>query len=125
MQSAEGYGLTRGRKIILELLKKTYTHPTAKEVHHAVLQEGHKLSQATVYNSLDYLVEEGLVRRLAIDSEIAHFDGRLDRHDHLHCRACGNISDAQIYNDRNISVANDFLVEDISLIVRGLCANCK
>ena len=85
--------LTRHRKIILENMKSRMDHPTAKMVYDSARNITDKLSFATVYNSLEYLVESGLIKKLDIDSESARYDAMLESHAHLICKSCGAIMD--------------------------------
>jgi Fur family peroxide stress response transcriptional regulator len=119
--------LTRHRKIILENMKSRMDHPTAKMVYDSARNITDKLSFATVYNSLEYLVESGLIKKLDIDSESARYDARLESHAHLICKSCGAVKDhpnEEILQQMKISNFQ-FNPEDISITIRGNCLDCK
>jgi Fur family peroxide stress response transcriptional regulator len=119
--------LTRHRKIILENMKSRMDHPTAKMVYDSARNITDKLSFATVYNSLEYLVEAGLIKKLDIDSESARYDAMLDSHAHLICKSCGAVKDHP--NEdliQQMKISNfQFHSEDISITIRGNCLDCK
>ena len=73
--------------MLYESLVECRSHPTADELFHLAaawggLEPG-ELSLATVYNTLDALVEAGLCRRVVCPSGAARFDGEMDDHIHV------------------------------------------
>lgn len=74
--------LTRQREVIFGALCGTDTHPTAEELLEAVRASEPGLSLATVYNTLDALVDGGLCRRLATPAGTCRYDA--DTRDHAH-----------------------------------------
>ena len=56
---------TRPRLLIYQALCSTDSHPTAEELHTTVRQTEHGISLATIYNTLELLVDHGLARRIA------------------------------------------------------------
>lgn len=78
--------LTLHRKIILENMQSRKDHPTAKMVYDSVRESVNSLSFATVYNSLEYLFNNGYIKKLDSFSESAHYDAILEKHSHLICK---------------------------------------
>jgi Fe2+ or Zn2+ uptake regulation protein len=68
-------------------------HPTADEVFIAAKQIDKGIVHATVYNSLNYLTEQGLIKRVKIPHHPDHFDGTLIEHNHFICSSCGQVFD--------------------------------
>lgn len=56
-------GITAHRQAVLDVIKASKDHPTARMVFKRALKKSPKLSFATVYNSLKYLSEQGLIRQ--------------------------------------------------------------
>lgn len=119
--------LTRHRKIILENMKSRMDHPTAKMVYDSARTLTDKLSFATVYNSLEYLVEAGLIKKLDIDSESARYDAMLQNHAHLICKSCGAVMDHPSEELAGHLKVNHFSFhpDDVSITVRGTCLECR
>jgi Fur family transcriptional regulator, peroxide stress response regulator len=118
--------LTRHRQIIFDNLSTRRDHPTAKMVYDSVQNSSEKFSFATVYNSLEYLVEEKLIKKLNIESESIRYDAVLENHVHLLCKCCGGIYDHPLSNS-TIAIDTDemsFVPEDITITMRGVCAIC-
>jgi Fur family transcriptional regulator, peroxide stress response regulator len=120
--------LTKHRELVLKNLQDRRDHPTAKMVYDATKHSSGKISFATVYNSLEYLVKTGFIKKLNIDSESARFDAVLEPHSHLICTECGMIKDIpslKLDGENGISKM-DFEIQDVSINVIGRCKNnCK
>lgn len=56
---------TKPRLLIYKALCATKSHPTAEELHAAVRESDSGISLATIYNTLELLVDHGLARRIA------------------------------------------------------------
>ena len=67
-------------------------HPTAAEVFEAVRDRFPTMGLATVYATLNVMVERGLLRPLAFESAV-RFDANVTPHANLICTACGRITD--------------------------------
>src|SRR5215472_6793134 len=83
--------LTRQRRVVLEVVQAGDTHPTASEVFERARKKMPTISFATVYNSLRYLKEAGLVREVTFGSGASRYDRETDRHDHAICARCGKL----------------------------------
>jgi Fur family peroxide stress response transcriptional regulator len=119
--------LTKHRKLILENMQGRKDHPTAKMVYDSARLTTDNLSFATVYNSLEYLVNQGLIKKLDLDCNIAHYDAVLEKHSHLVCTSCGHIIDFQ--SDQCIEKMDfsdiGFKPKELSLIIKGTCKHCN
>ena len=88
---ARGLRLTGPRRVVLDVVRATETHPTAEWVYQMVRRRLPRVSLGTVYRNLRLLVAEGLVKELS--GPHARFDGNLSEHHHFTCLSCGRISD--------------------------------
>ena len=77
--------LTRQRKVVLDVVRSDDSHPTAAAVFEAARQAMPGISFATVYNSLRYLKQAGLVHEVAFGSGASRYDRETERHDHATC----------------------------------------
>lgn len=119
--------LTRHRKVILENMQSRSDHPTAKMVYDSVRDNVESLSFATVYNSLEYLFNNGYIKKLDLSSESAHYDAILEKHSHLICKSCGLVLDypAIDISDKLYSLSQEFTPEDVAITIRGICKTCS
>jgi Fe2+ or Zn2+ uptake regulation protein len=109
-----GLRYTRQREAVFYYLRSTNTHPTADQVFAAVRQQIPSVSLATVYKALEALVEAGLSTKLCDSTGPARFDGRCDRHYHLHCLKSGQVRDLDTPYDPGLPLKLDpYLVESL------------
>jgi Fur family transcriptional regulator, peroxide stress response regulator len=122
-------GLTTHRQTVLEVVKESTDHPTARTVFERALIRSPKLSFATVYNALKYLVDQGMIRAVNFGEESMRYDAMLERHDHLICRKCLSVLDVTNIEPPQIGTdfpkPKGFKVEEISFQLIGLCDNCQ
>ena len=104
-------------------------HPTAAEVYEAVRSQFPTMGLATVYSTLNVMVERGLLRPLAFENAV-RFDANVTPHANLICTACGRITDydgcddvLRTLRDRAASDAG-FELEQHRLDLYGRCAAC-
>lgn len=125
----EKLGLTRQRKVVLEAVQAGDHHPTAAEVFDAARQAMPGISFATVYNSLRYLNERGLVREIAFGKGASRYDRETDRHDHAICSDCGKLVDFDLPGTvglvRAAARASHFQPESVHLTLVGRCPDCR
>ena len=88
---ARGLRLTGPRRVVLEVLRGTGSHPTAEWVHRVVRRRLPRVSLGTVYRNLRLLVAEGLAAE--IPGPHARFDANMEAHHHFTCLGCGRILD--------------------------------
>src|ERR1051325_8531213 len=122
-------GLTRQRQVVLDAVQAGDHHPTAAEVFDAARQKMPGISFATVYNSLRFLRDEGLVHEIKFGDGASRYDRETERHDHAICSSCGRLVDFDLPGTvaltRAAPRASRFKAESISLTLVGLCPNCR
>ena len=127
--SNHGLRMTRQRQIILEELKKDYSHPTASVVYQKVRRRLPQISLGTVYRNLEILSEQGLIKKLELSGTQKRFDGTLSDHYHVRCLKCGQISDVHIESikalEEKLRATCDYEIIGHRLEFIGLCPKCK
>jgi Fur family peroxide stress response transcriptional regulator len=87
------------------------------------------LSQATVYRILEFLEDEGLVRRVSTTDGVGRFDANLSRHQHLVCRICGLMLDCDDDNFARLTIPREptagFIPEELDIRIVGICEQCR
>ena len=119
--------VTRQRTIILEELRKAFTHPTADEVYSMVRQRLPRISLGTVYRNLDLLVEQGKIHKIEAAGSSKRFDGNLRPHQHVRCQKCGRVADVMFplpVPDTRRIVLPGFTITAARLEFDGLCDAC-
>lgn len=121
--------LTRQRGVVLEVVRASEHHLTASEVYDAARKLMPTISQATVYNSLRYLKDAGLLSEITFGNAASRYDRETARHDHAICSSCGKLVDLDLPQTielmRVAARASRFKPESIRLTLVGLCPDCR
>lgn len=118
--------LSHQRLKVLEFLAKNYIHPTADQIYNGLHDEVPTLSKTTVYNTLNSLVETGLVRVINIEDNEARYDIVTENHGHFKCGKCGKIFDFDIDIDSFKSHGlTNFKIMDKNIYFKGICPQCQ
>ncbi|MFI5233361.1 MAG: Fur family transcriptional regulator [Gemmatimonadales bacterium] len=123
--------LTPQRLAIAELFLNSERHLSAEEAVGAMARNGLKVGTATVYRTIDVLLESGFLvernrgegfRRFEANRELPH-------HEQLLCTACGSVTEfrdsALERMTHRVADAHDFVRERHRLVIYGTCAACR
>ena len=125
----ESLGLTKQRQSVLRVIRESDKHLTANEVFENARRILPGISFATVYNSLRYLKNEGLIGEVQFGTDAKLYDRKLTPHDHAICNDCGKLVDLELsLPDRLLEEAAErskFKVASVELTLRGLCPECS
>lgn len=127
--AGRGLRATRQRVALLRLLRRSRTHPTAAELHRALLEEQPNVSLKTVYDVLDSLVAANLASCVTDGGEPYRYESQNSPHYHARCRVCRRLFDLEASSDGHIrgraQVPDGFVVERISVTLVGRCPRCR
>lgn len=125
--------LTRQRRVVVQVMESASRHMDAGEILDLAQKIDPKITQVTVYRTLDMLKSHGLIDEL----DLLHLRGH--RHyyeshgprDHIHvaCIRCGKVREfeSELYEQLMRQISRDCGIE-ISITrteVGGLCADCR
>lgn len=118
---------TPQRLAILSYLKGNKSHPSAIDIYKAISKKFPTMSLATVYNALETLRQEGLVREIHTDPKKKRFDPETQPHNHAICTRCGLIQDLKTALPIEVpaEVKAEFDVEEVQVEFYGMCKKCK
>ena len=123
--------LTGERRTLLAAVLAWGSHFDADTLHLALKQRGENVSRATVYRTLDLLVQCGLVRKDSLGHSQAQYEAVKagEHHDHLICLNCSKViefyrEDLEALQDA-ICAEQKFKPLHHSLQIFGLCSGCK
>lgn len=122
-------GITKQREAVLRAIRDSGHHLTANEVFECAKLTAPGISFATVYNSLRYLRNEGLIGEVRFGGEAARYDRNLARHDHAVCTTCGILVDMDLPSSeallKKAVELSKFDGDSVEIILRGTCPDCK
>lgn len=127
-----GVRLTEIRRRVLELVWESHQPLGAYGILDRLTAEGHKPAPPTVYRALDFLLEQGLVHRIA--SLNAYMGCADPSHQHLACfflcEKCGNAEELEdsLAVMKALQTSADkrgFRIRQPMLEIGGLCRACR
>ena len=126
---SEGYRLTPQRLAILQILENSGQHLTPLDIYHEVQRTIPGITEATVYRTLSFLVEQNLLLAAHIGNGQLVYEIADHRHDHLICRACGKTEEVdhaalQPLYDRFLA-STGYRIDSVHQTFFGLCPQCQ
>jgi Fe2+ or Zn2+ uptake regulation protein len=126
---ARQWRLTPQRRVVGEVLDGPNVHFTADEVLAHARRRLPEISRATVYNTLNELVEMGEVRAVTVTGGPVRYDPNVDqRHHHLVCTQCGALVDVRPGGVEGLRLApsqrHGFRLDGVDVTFRGRCRTC-
>lgn len=127
--AAEGYPLTDQRRTIVELVLARQKRFTADDLLVELQQRDISLGRATVFRTLDLLVQLGYVGRVREGRHLSYTVCHPGHHHHLVCSSCGRV----LHIDgcpvskyiAEIESLTGFQVAGHSLEIAGVCPSCR
>ncbi len=121
---------TPERYAILDQICEMSEHFYVDSLHSRLEQEGFHVSKATVYNTMELLVDCGLVRRHQFNNQPAQYE-RVNgpgNHHHLICTQCGKVKemkDPELMRMMSSRRYPSFHDAYFAIYVYGLCSRCQ
>jgi Fur family ferric uptake transcriptional regulator len=119
------------RDLILNVFLRQEGHLSADDLVDLLRREDHRISRATVYRTLQWMVDAGIARKVDFGEGRFRFEHsyRHPRHFHLICKAC-NRSFEFLSSDiegiiEEIAAARNFTQRQSVLQIYGTCEECR
>jgi Fur family ferric uptake transcriptional regulator len=123
--------VTPQRLTIAEVLLASDRHLSAEDVATELSARGSSIGTATVYRTIDVLVESGLVVERDFGEGFRRFEPARDvpHHEHLLCTVCGKVEE---FRDERLermttlaAEARGFSRQRHRLVIYGVCRECQ
>ncbi len=120
---------TPERYAILAKVFETASHFSIDTLHSLLENDGYHVSRATVYNTIELLIDAGLVRRHTFGSQSPQYEkiANVSRHYHIVCTTCGKVKEIKEPEIDEILASRHFAgfhPAYADLNVYGTCAAC-
>jgi Fe2+ or Zn2+ uptake regulation protein len=112
---------TPQRIAVVEYVLKSKTHPSADHVLSYARKKCPTVSRATVYNTLNLLVEKGLLGMQTIKEGAVVFDPNIEKHHHFVDTDTGDVYDIpwDQLEVKGKEKLKDFEITEFQVIMRG------
>ena len=119
------------RELILNVFLRQEGHLSADDLVDLIRREDQRISRATVYRTLQWMVEAGIARKVDFGEGRFRFEHsyRHPRHFHLICKVCNRSSeflssDIEVLIEE-IAAARSFSANQSVLQIYGTCEQCR
>jgi len=123
--------VTAQRLAIADVLLGADRHLSAEEIAEAVSERGRNVGTATVYRTIDTLLESGLIVERDFGEGFRRFEAARDvpNHEHLVCTQCGKVEE---FRDERLERMTTIVAESRGfarqrhrLVIHGICKDCQ
>jgi Fur family ferric uptake transcriptional regulator len=128
--SAAGERVTRQRLLVANALAASGRRLTADQLYGRLRRRAPGIGRATVFRTLETLVEAGVARRLELDGHVYAYVACLPaHHHHIACTRCGRVEEIdEAYVTPivgRLAEEMGFEIDDARLDFYGRCATCR
>lgn len=125
--------LTTQRKAVYEVIRESNDHPTAATIIERLRDRGHNFAYGTIYNSLRYLTDVGLIRELRVGDAASRYDANVEEHHHIMCQVCGKIDEVNVTLPEEwldaVAKETNYVVDapltSHQVVLKGVCSSCR
>ena len=117
--------MTKYAQQILNIVDSSSEHLTAEQIYLLLKETSPKVVLATVYNNLNQLYEQNLIRKVSVEGQSARYDKTV-KHDHLVCRRCGSLSDiylSDLTSQLQLQIPEEIISYDLK--IEYICPKCR
>ena len=129
-EQAGAWPVTPQRRLLLSVMKEAGTHLDARELYRRASERNTNISLATVYRNVRLFKEQGLIEEKHLGQMRCYYEIRRGaEHQHLVCRACGQVIEFESPLVRELVAEvqrkNEFCVTRVELCLEGYCNKCN
>ncbi len=121
---------TGQQRDMVRFIFSQHDHFDAEQLIDEMKRAGFRVSRATIYRTLNKLVDAGLLRRIELGSRTCfEHDYGYPQHEHLYCTRCKKMIEFQDTSleqlIQGVCGAHGFQASGHTFIIRGICEACN
>ncbi len=100
-------------------------HADIDHIYNEIKRDFVSISLATVYKNINTMLDAGLIEEIKIPKKKSRFEIKKSKHSHFICEKCGEIYDIDVPKKLDFELPPGFEPKEASVMITGLCSNCK
>ena len=121
---------TPERFAILDHVYSTRGHFDMDALYKSMIEVNFRVSRATLYNTMDLLLDSGLVVKHQFGGNVAKYERAYgnENHDHIICTSCGAVwetKNSNLFTPTQQKKIKKFTVSYYSMYIYGMCSKCN
>lgn len=121
---------TPERYAILNYVYDMNKHFEMETLYQKIINDNFQISKATLYNTMDLLLDCGLVYKHQFGKNAANYERAYghDNHNHIICTGCGQVSEQKnenLFTNTMQKSIKKFTIHHYSMYIYGLCSKCS
>lgn len=121
---------TPERYAILDHIYSTKGHFDMDSLYNSMIEENFRVSRATLYNTIDLLLECGLVVKHQFGENVSKYERAYgnENHNHIICTSCGRVwetKNGDLFTPTQQKKIKKFTVHYYSMYIYGICNKCS
>lgn len=118
--------MTKQRQLIMNIVNQSCGHPTAEEIFLAAREAMPGIAFATVYNNLNALTQQKLIRRVLMHDGPDCYDRAAIPHEHMVCDVCGAVQDVTVKDFvAEVERQTGEKITSYELNLHHICGKCR
>jgi len=118
---------TPQRIAIIELMEYS-GHISIDDLFKEIREKFSSISLATLYKNIHTMMSVSLIREVKIPGQKAKYEIEKVPHAHLLCKTCGELKDIP-FDPKTLLEdtvkSSDYRADEVSIVISGVCPNCK
>lgn len=121
---------TPERFAILDHIYSSKGHFDMDSLYKSMMDVNFRVSRATLYNTIDLLLDCGLVVKHQFGANVAKYERAYgnENHDHIICTSCGEVwetKNGNLFTPAQQKKIKKFTVNYYSMYIYGICSKCS
>lgn len=128
----QGYRSGGARHAVVDLLADEDCCLTAQEIFDRLRENDRRVGIASVYRTLELLVDKGFVQKLDIGAGTARYEQAHPGGDHHHHIVCDNCGKVEAFADprleralHRVETSTGYAIAGHDVVLRGDCGDCR